>query len=67
MLNYAFRIVEQNGIKIKSLGKIILSAKYQFVYSVTIERNLRVIYTAVKIVLFKMPHFELFELKQSQD
>ena len=67
MLYYAFRIVEQNSIKIKSLRKIILSATYQLVCSVTIERNLRVIYTAVKIVLFKMPHFELFELKQSQD
>ena len=67
MLDCALDFVEQNGIKIMSLGKTILSASNQLVRSVTIEWNLRVVNTAVKIVLFKLPHFELFELEHNQD
>jgi hypothetical protein len=67
LLDCALSVVEQTGIKILSLGITILSATNQWVRSVTIEWNLRVVNTAVKILLFKLPHFELFGPKHSQD
>ena len=63
LLDCALSVVEQTDIKILSLGITILSATNQWVKSVTIEWNLRV----VKILLFKLPHFELFGPKHSQD